>query len=197
MSEDAHFAEFLRRVRAGDEEAATDLVRRYEPLVRREVRLRLCDPTMNRLLDSMDICQSVMASFFVRAAAGGYDLEQPGHLVRLLIGMARHKLASAVRKHRAQRRDNRRICATPVDEIAAAGAACPGRRAQGKELLALVREQLTAEERQLADRRAHGHNWGEIAAELGGTPDARRVQLSRALDRVTRQLGLEEDADER
>ena len=34
-----------------------------------------------------------------------------------------------------------------------------------------------------------------IAARLGGNPQARRRQLRRALDRVTRQLGLEEVSD--
>src|SRR5262245_25272966 len=35
------FAEFLNRIRAGDESAAAELVRQYEPLLRREVRMRL------------------------------------------------------------------------------------------------------------------------------------------------------------
>lgn len=49
-----------------------------------------------------------------------------------------------------------------------------------------------AEERRIADRRAEGGDWAAIAAELGGTPDGRRMQLARALDRVTEQLGLDE-----
>jgi hypothetical protein len=32
-----------------------------------------------------DICQSVMASFFVRAAAGQFNLERPDELIRLLV----------------------------------------------------------------------------------------------------------------
>jgi DNA-directed RNA polymerase specialized sigma24 family protein len=55
------FQNLIERVRARDEGAATELVRRYEPMVRRAARVRLAD----RLLDSMDICQPVMASFFV------------------------------------------------------------------------------------------------------------------------------------
>lgn len=77
MSDRGPFAEFLRRIRAGDEHAAAELVRRYEPAIRLEVRLRLGDPRLRRVLDSMDICQSVLASFFVRAAVGQYDLERP------------------------------------------------------------------------------------------------------------------------
>src|SRR4051794_4681777 len=44
------FAEFLSRVRAGDESAAAELVQQYEPLLRREVRMRLTDPSLFRLV---------------------------------------------------------------------------------------------------------------------------------------------------
>jgi hypothetical protein len=64
-----------------------------------------------------------------------------------------------------------------------------------EELLRELRARLSAEERQIADLRVAGRSWGEVAAEMGGTPDARRVQLQRAADRVGRQLGLEDDDD--
>ncbi len=41
MLEPAAFKEFIQRLRAGDEAAAVELVRRYEPLIRREVRMHL------------------------------------------------------------------------------------------------------------------------------------------------------------
>src|SRR5262245_54922251 len=103
MSADSNFAELMARVRAGDNQAAADLVRQYDAVVRLEVRVRLSDPRLRRLFDSMDICQSVLASFFVRAAAGEYDLNSPQDLVKLLGSMVRHKLALQVRKQRAQR----------------------------------------------------------------------------------------------
>ncbi len=193
MSDAETFADLLRRVRAGDEQAATELVRQYEPLIRREVRVRLSDPGLCRLLDSMDICQSVMASFFLRAAAGQFDLDQPDHLVRLLIGMARNKLASAARQQHAQRRDNRRTASTPVDEVEQTAGIDPARLVAGQDLLQEVRKRLSAEERDLADRRVQGQEWPAIAAEMGGTAEGRRKQLARALDRVANQLGLEEE----
>ena len=57
-----------------------------------ELRVRLVDTRLNRLLDSMDICQSVLASFFVRAALGQYELETPEQLLKLLATMTRNKL---------------------------------------------------------------------------------------------------------
>ena len=37
------FDELIRRVRAGDQDAATELVKRYVPAIRRAVRFRLAD----------------------------------------------------------------------------------------------------------------------------------------------------------
>ena len=44
MAEDNDFADFLLRIRAGDAVAAEELVRRYEPLIRRKVRLPSTTP---------------------------------------------------------------------------------------------------------------------------------------------------------
>src|SRR3954454_24985367 len=108
MDDEPSFAEFLRRVRAGDDSAAAELVRRYEPALRLEIRLRMGDPKLRRLLDPADVCQSVLGSFFVRAALGQFDLDRPEQLMGLLITMARNKVALQARRQRTQRRDNRR-----------------------------------------------------------------------------------------
>jgi RNA polymerase sigma-70 factor (ECF subfamily) len=68
----------------------------------------------------------------------------------------------------------------------------PSRVAVNKDLLAAVRARLTDEERQLADLRGQGLSWDEIVAKVGGKAQARRVQFSRALQRVIQELKLEE-----
>ena len=188
------FTEFIRRIRAGDAAAAAELVRDYEPLIRREVRLHLEDRRLTRLFDSLDICQSVLASFFVRTAAGQYNLESQSHLLKLLVTMARNKLASAARLHYRERRDTRRLSSRGQDTVArtAATESDPCEIVAGRDLLDRFRRCLNAEERQLAEWRSDGVSWTEIAVRLGGTPDARRLQLSRAVDRAARELGLEE-----
>ena len=50
-------------------------------------------------------------------------------------------------------------------------------------------------ERQLIELRNAGRDWASIAAELGGTAVALRQQLSRAISRVSAELGLEGDDD--
>jgi DNA-directed RNA polymerase specialized sigma24 family protein len=96
------FAEFLRRVRAADERAAAELVSRYEPALRLAIRLRMKDPKLRRLLEPADLCQSVLKSFFVRAATGQYDLDSPEKLLALLRTMGRNKVAEQTRKQQAR-----------------------------------------------------------------------------------------------
>jgi RNA polymerase sigma-70 factor (ECF subfamily) len=197
MPENDLFAELVRRIRRGDQQAAVELVRQYEPVIRAEVRFRLTDTRLNRLFDSMDICQSVLASFFVRAAAGQFDLDRPEQLLNILMTMARNKLASQARKQHRQRRDNRRVDNTGLEKLdLAASETSPERVVEGQELYYALRGRLSDEERQLADLRGEGHNWQEIAARMGGTPEGRRKQLSRAANRVAQELGLDEDIDD-
>ena len=193
MAEENGFLDLVRRVRAGDAAAAFQLVRRYEPAIRRAVRLQLRDPRLRRVLDSMDICQSVLASFFVRVAAGQYELDRPGQLSGLLLVMARNKLASQARKPDVVRRDRRSLSGgAPEDQEPLAVTPGPSQQAAWRDLLQEVRNRLSEDERRLADRRAQSQEWSQIAAELGGSPEALRKKLGRALERVARQLGLEE-----
>jgi RNA polymerase sigma-70 factor (ECF subfamily) len=197
MPEQSSFTDLIRRIRAGDGQAAADLVRQYEPAVRLEARLRLRDGRLRRALDSMDICQSVLASFFVRAAAGQYELDRPGQVLNLLAAIARNKIAFHARKEKAQRRDRRRVEAAAVDDLEVADAAAsPSQVVAGQELLGEFRRRLTEVERRLADLRAQGRGWADIAAEVGGRPEARRMQLARAVERVSRELGLDEVGNE-
>ena len=154
--------------------------------------MRISDPRLHRLFDSMDVCQSVLASFFVRAASGQFDLDDPNQLLRLLVTIARNKVACQARRHRSRRRDYRR--GTELDDgmpVAAADGLEPSRLVAGRELLDEFLKRMTESERRVADLRAKRSDWAEIAGELGGTPQARRKQFSRAVDRVGRELGLD------
>jgi DNA-directed RNA polymerase specialized sigma24 family protein len=192
------FAELVQRIRQGDQEAAAELVRLYEPLIRRSIRLRLSNANMRNALDSIDICQSVLSSFFMRAALGQFDLNQPADLQKLLIAMARNKLKFQARKQHAQRRDQRRLD-TGVDlQSVAAPDGTASRQLTARELLEKVYERLSPEERRLVELRNQGMEWHAIAATLTGSseansPDALRKKLARALDRVSKGLGMDED----
>ena len=192
MSEQDSFQDLVARVRMGDADAAEALVRKYEPALRRVIRLRMSDTRLGAAFDSMDVCQSVLSSFFLRAASGQYDLEEPAQLIGLLTAMARKKLAMKVRHERAAKRDNRKRAQGDVAEIdLAGGAATPSRILSVKEMFDAARQEFSPDELQLVEMRADGHSWSEIAETVGGTPESLRKKLARAVDRVATQLGVD------
>jgi RNA polymerase sigma-70 factor (ECF subfamily) len=194
--DDNMFQQLMQRVRSGDQEAAAELVRLYEPTIRRIARVRLADAHLQRQFDSMDICQSVLGSFFVRAALGQYELTTPDQLLSLLVSMSRKKLIDLTRRAGAARRDYRRLeKGAPDERQCVAGELSPSQQVAGEELLVEFRKRLSEEERRLADQRAAGHDWNQIAVTFGGSPEALRKQLARAVDRVSCELGLD-DLDE-
>jgi RNA polymerase sigma factor (sigma-70 family) len=192
MSLERSFPDLIRLIRSGDQDAASELVGRYESVIRRAVRLRLANAKLGSILDSMDIAQSVLVSFFVRMAAGEYEVDSPEQLVKLLATMARNKLATAARKEKAERRDHRRAtgCGPGVEELAST-APGPGEQLANRELLNEVYRRLSREELQLVELRNQGRPWADIAGQLQASAVVLRKRLSRALDRVTRELGLE------
>jgi DNA-directed RNA polymerase specialized sigma24 family protein len=116
--------------------------------------------------------------------------------VRLLVGITRNKVMAQVRRQQAGKRDLRR--AEPLDPAACPAAdtgPSPSQVVAGQELLRLLRDRLTDEERQLSELRAQGLSWAEIARQLGGTADGRRIQLDRAVRRVSGGLGLDGEDD--
>jgi RNA polymerase sigma-70 factor (ECF subfamily) len=185
------FHDLIRQVRAGDQDAAAELVRLYESAIRRAVRFRLQDARLRSQFDSMDICQSVLSSFFVRAAAGQYDIDTPEQLVKLLTTMARNKLASAARKEIVR---NRAVCQAAdrgeAGELRSTETD-PCDESSARELCREALKRLTAEERELVELRHRGYDWDSIAREKNSTPVVLRKRLSRALDRVLHEVGLE------
>jgi RNA polymerase sigma factor (sigma-70 family) len=185
------FVGYVARVRTGDESALEELVARYTPVIRLEARMRLRSPHLRAVLDSMDICQSVLKSFFLRAAAGQFDIDRPEDLRRLLVKMACNKSMEAARREYADRRDARRSVEMGDEAHQVAGSEDPVGEVEWGELLLRARQMLSPEEKLIAEGRASGQTWEELATTLGGTPDRLRMQLNRAQSRVAAALGLE------
>jgi hypothetical protein len=67
MSQSEAIKALLDGVRAGDPEAAAELVRLYEPHVRRAVRVEMRDPRLRRVFDSETVARKVCYSRPLRA----------------------------------------------------------------------------------------------------------------------------------
>ncbi len=196
MTQTPDFADFLRRIRAGDDAAALELVTRYEPLIRREVRMRIGDDRLNRAFDSLDVSQSVFAQLFSRASTGEYQFDRPEQLARLLVTMARNRLVTRVRRERRLVRDVRRLAVEScfLDQVADTRPS-PSEILSRKEAMELLKRALTDEEYQIFELRRSGLGWDEVASRLGGNGHARRMQLSRGLDRLAKCASTDADLE--
>ncbi|WP_010581792.1 RNA polymerase sigma factor [Schlesneria paludicola] len=192
------FQTLLDRVKSGDQDAAASLVDNYEPLVRRFIRFRLTSPSLRRTFDSLDICQSVLSKFFVEISAGDLELNDPAQLRALLLTMARNKLYDRVRDAQADRRDVRRMEGTGDEALAqvAQPGESPSEVMAAKEILNLVQEQLSDDERYLIEQRMSGTPWEQLAAQLGASPEALRKRMTRAIDDAAKRIGFRENAND-
>jgi RNA polymerase sigma factor (sigma-70 family) len=100
---DQESVSLVERWRAGDQQAATELFRRYAGRLIALARSRLRGELTARV-DPEDVVQSACRSFFVGVRAGDYELEQEGDLWGLLVAITLHKLQHQVAYHKAQKR---------------------------------------------------------------------------------------------
>jgi RNA polymerase sigma-70 factor (ECF subfamily) len=95
----AEFARLMQRVRDGDPQAAHEVFERYSEAIRRVVR-RYLHQRLRAQYDSIDILQTVWASFF-QVPPERYTFETPEALVKYLSQMAHHKAVNAYRRGQA------------------------------------------------------------------------------------------------
>src|SRR5579871_6142623 len=185
MSEEQSFLSLIHRLRQGEQDAFTELVRRYEPAIRRAIHVRLIDASLRRVRDSEDLCLSVLRSFCMRTALGQYSPESPEELRKLLFTMLNHKVQDHKRYEKAGRRDHRRNQPAEAGTVPLSDRQpTPSQEVALEELLEKARRLLSPEEQQLAEERREGLSWETIAERRQKSPEALRKQLDRARERV-------------
>jgi RNA polymerase sigma-70 factor (ECF subfamily) len=177
--ENGDFEKLLAAVRDGNRETATELVRQYEPYLRRMLHLRLTDRRVGHVVDSVDICQSVMKDFFAQAKPDRFVFQSPDDLRRLLVTMALNKLRNWARHEGRHQGD------LPDGWSPMAPDPSPSRIAAANDEIAYLRDRLPPLEARLFERsRVQGQSWDDIAREEGGKPDTLRMRLMRAVARI-------------
>jgi RNA polymerase sigma-70 factor (ECF subfamily) len=188
----------LGRIRGGDQEAARDFVQRYEPALRRAVRLRLRDRHLRRFVDSTDVCQVVLLRFFDRVARKEHALDTPEQVLKVLATLARNQVVNEYLHQHAAKRDYRRMVGGDVEEREApAPGSSPSQHVAAEELLEKARELLAPSEWRLIELRKEGREWADIARLVGGSAEGLRKQVARAVARVSQALGLVEVGHDR
>src|SRR6516225_1162834 len=104
---DGELSDFLRRIHAGDDGAARELLNRFEAEVRLVVRRQLPRLLRSRF-DSLDFLQSVWGSFFRRMRSSPTTFEDSRHLVAFLARAAKNKVIDEYRRAASRKHDMHR-----------------------------------------------------------------------------------------
>ncbi|AMV20201.1 RNA polymerase sigma factor [Planctomyces sp. SH-PL14] len=185
-------ANLIERIRTGDEDACTSLVRDYEPELRRFIRFRMTSSSVRRFVDSLDICQSVLARFFRSLDSDELDISDPAKLRALLLQIAQNRIYDAVALQHAKKRDARRT-ELGGDELLASLQESTDhveRILEMQELVERVYTHCSDADRSLIERRMNGADWNELAASAGATEEAVRKRVERAIEKAAVAAGV-------
>jgi RNA polymerase sigma-70 factor (ECF subfamily) len=160
----------LARIQQGDEDAARELLGRYESKVRMVVRRQLPRLLRSRF-DSLDFLQSVWGSFFHRIRTGSNDLDEERNLIAFLAWAARNKVIDEYRRAASQRQDIHRespLRNAPQEGTEfAAPDETPSQVASARETFGKLRELLPEDRRVILELKVDGFSCREIGERLG------------------------------
>ena len=162
--------DLLARIQRGDEEAARELLCRYESKVRMVVRRQLPRLLRSRF-DSLDFLQSVWGSFFHRIRTGPNDLDEEPNLIAFLAWAARNKVIDEYRRAATQRQDIHRE--SPLRNASEDGSEfvapdeTPSQLVEAQETYGRLRALLPEDRRVILELKAEGYSCREIGQRLG------------------------------
>lgn len=198
VPQETSFQDVMGRLRAGDQDAATEVFRRYAGRLIGLARSRL-DPLVRRKEDPEDLLQSVFKSFFIRHAEGQWDLGGWDGLWGLLTAITLRKCGRKMVHFRRDRRDVRRETfpapagdtSSPVWEAAAEGPT-PQEAAMLAETVEHLLSDLSERDRQIVVLDLQGHTAAEVAAQTGCSERTAHRVLDRIRKRLERLRGAQE-----
>jgi RNA polymerase sigma-70 factor (ECF subfamily) len=157
----------LSEFRSGNQDAASELYRRYAPRLRALAKVGHATDLASRL-DCDDIVQSVFKSFFRGVRRGAYDIPAGEELWHLFLAITLNKIRAKGVHHRAAKRDVRLTVRSRAIEK------YPDPRHSDEQAMLLLKmgveetlSQLPERHRLVAELRMEDRGIAEIAGRLG------------------------------
>lgn len=164
------FRAFRKRLGERSEEAARELIQRFEPMVMEVIRRRL-DRRLRRRFDSEDLSQEVWASFFSLPVNRLMAFENPRHLLAFLARVARNKaLQKYYQQIQCQKFDLRRevlLSDLDPDLTPQMEQSSPEQLAMSNEVWRQLVGNLPQRHQQILSMLRDSYTHGEIADSLG------------------------------
>jgi RNA polymerase sigma-70 factor (ECF subfamily) len=179
----------LERLCRGDDQAAEQVFRTYEPYLRKVVRRQL--PTRLRSkFDSLDIVQSVWADVLDGFRRAGWRFEDAEHLRAFLVKATRHRFIDRYRQHQRALERERPLADGESEGAPVSPGPRPSEVARADDLWDKLLELCPPEHHEVLRLKRQGLDAPEIAARTGLHEDSVR----RLLRQLARRLALHSPA---
>jgi RNA polymerase sigma factor (sigma-70 family) len=158
--------ELLDKLSSGDDAAAEEVFRAYEPYLRVVVR-RMLPPNMRPKFDSVDVVQSVWADVLRRFRDGGYRFNSAGQLRAFLVKATRNRFIDRARQNRAAVQRQQSLEATHAGDRLEASTDQPSEVAQADDLWDQMMALCPPAHHRLLELKRQGCPLAEIAQQTG------------------------------
>jgi RNA polymerase sigma factor (sigma-70 family) len=176
--------ELLEKLCSGDDDAAEEVFRAYEPYLRKVVRRQLT-PALRSRFDSMDVVQSMWADLLSGFRESGWRFESAGQLRAFLVRAIRNRFIDRVRTTRRGLAAEQPL---PPQIDLPSSAPAPSAEVRATDLWQRLLERCPEEHRSVLKLKREGRSLAEISERVGLHPDSiRRIlrDLSRQVARET------------
>jgi RNA polymerase sigma-70 factor (ECF subfamily) len=175
----------LDQLRRGDDAAATEVFRAYEPFLRLVVRRQL-SAALRAKFDSADVVQSVWADLLRGFRTAGWQFPDADHLRAFLVKATRNRFIDRLRRHLVELEHAQPLPGSDADGVPPSPEPDPSEVAQADELWERLLATATPTHAEVLRLKRQGRSLAEIAAATGlHESSVRRIlyDLARRLER--------------
>ena len=190
MAEDP-LNELLTKLCSGDDAAAEEVFRAYEPFLRKAVRRQL-PARLRAKFDSLDIVQSVWANVLHGFREAGWRFTDADHLRAFLLKATRNRFIDRVRRHRSALDREEPLGPKDLAEFAPSVEPRPSEVVQERDLWQQMLSRCPPEHHELLTLKRQGYSLTEVAEKTGLHVDSVR----RILRKLARQMAFPDDMGE-
>jgi RNA polymerase sigma-70 factor (ECF subfamily) len=156
----------LEKLSSGDDSAAEQVFRTYEPYLRMVVR-RMLPNNLRPKFDSVDVVQSVWADVLTGFREAGWRFEDAAHLRAFLVRATRNRFIDRVRQNRTAVERQEPLSSSHLETAAAASEPDPGDNLQADELWEKMLALCAPHHRPILEMKRQGCALAEIAERTG------------------------------
>jgi RNA polymerase sigma-70 factor (ECF subfamily) len=171
---DESLSTVVEKLAQGDQAAAEQVFRAYEPFLRQVVRRQL-STELRAEFDSIDVVQSVWCDLLQGFRESAWSFEDSARLKAFLVSATRHRFLDRARRYRTRRRKLAPAQATSrLDKTVPSGQARPSQILQAEELWDRMLVECNPAHRELLQLKRDGFRIPEIAVRTGLHEDSIR-----------------------